>query len=321
MENKFRWAYIGSGSICKKTADEITKVNHEIVTVYSRNFERCSDFAKRYGATPCHSFEEAVNRDDIDGVYIGTPHTSHKEYAIAAMRLKKPVLCEKPIGINIEEVEEIIQVAKEENVYFSEAMWTWFSPVALKVKSWVDEGKIGELKDCYGSFCIPGFIGRKADHRLLNPLTAGGSLLDLGIYPITYIYNLFGMPKEIICTGTLKGGIDTEEVVTLVYETGKCELKSSLDYPEEKMEIRGSLGEIKVGPAFHCGKKAKLKTDTEKEVFKDETSYAIEFTRVAEEIVAGKKESDFVPFQHTIDCMKIMDECRKQLGLHYEVED
>ncbi|MCR4673804.1 MAG: Gfo/Idh/MocA family oxidoreductase [Lachnospiraceae bacterium] len=321
METKFRWAYIGAGSICKKTADEITKAGHEIVTVYSRTFEKASDFAKHYGATPCHSFEEAVNRDDVDGVYVGTPHTSHKEYAIAAMRLKKPVLCEKPIGINLSEVEEIINVAKEEDVYFTEAMWTWFAPVALQVKAWVDEGKIGEFKECYGSFCIPGFVGKKSDHRLINPLTAGGSLLDLGIYPITYMYNLFGMPKEIHCEGTLKGGIDTEEIVTLTYEKGKCVLKSSLNYPEEKMEIKGSLGEIKVGPMFHSAKKAKLKTTTEKDVMKEDTTYANEFTLVAEEIKAGKKESDYVPFSHTIDCMKIMDECRRQLGLRYEGEE
>lgn len=320
MEKKFRWAYIGSGSICKTTADQIVTANHEIAYVYSRTFENAKKFAERYGAVPCKSFEEAVNREDIDGVYIGTPHTSHKEYAIAAMRLKKPVLCEKPMGINISEIEEMIAVSKEEGVYLAEAMWTWYAPVANQVKAWVADGKIGELKDAYGSFCIPGLKTKKREHRLLNPATAGGALLDLGVYPITYFYNLFGMPEKITCEGVVANGIDEEEEIVLSYPTGECRVKSSLRSIEEKMIIHGTKGSIEVPIMFHGAKKAKLKSQDGKDKVKGDTNYIVEFTNVAEEILAGKKESDFVPLSHTLDCMKIMDECRVQLGLKYEGE-
>lgn len=320
MEKKFRWAYIGSGSICKHTADQIVTAGHEIVSVYSRRLESAQEFANCYGAQAYDSFDEAVNREDVDGVYIGTPHTSHKEYAIRAMELHKPVLCEKAMGINVSEVEEMIAVSKRENVYLAEAMWTWYAPVANQVKDWIQDGRIGDLKEAYGSFCIPGLKYKKKEHRLLNPATAGGAILDLGVYPITYFYNLFGMPDSITCKGEVANGIDEEEEIVFSYPTGECRIKASLRYPEEKMKICGTKGTIKVGPMFHGAKKAKLRCEDGRFKIKEDTNYIVEFTRVAEEILAGKKESDFVPLQHTLDCMKIMDECRRQMGLKYDME-
>ncbi len=320
MNKNFRWAYIGSGSICKTTADEIVTEDHEIATVYSRRFESAEAFALHYGAKPCETFEEAVDREDIDGVYIGTPHTSHKEYAIRALRLKKPVLCEKPIGINISEVEEMIAVSREEGVYLAEAMWTWYAPVANEVRKWVQEGRIGNLKSAYGSFCIPGLSEKSREDRLLNPATAGGALLDLCIYPITYFYYLYGFPQEIRCVGELANGIDEEEKVTLRYPTGECTCVSSLRYPEEKFELIGEKGTITIPGEFHGASVAECQCGGKTDLAEGVTNYATEFTRVAEEIQAGRKESDFVPLRHTLDCMKIMDECRRQMGLTYEVE-
>ena len=320
MSRKFRWAYIGSGVICRATADEIVKADHEIVSVYSRRFESAEQFAARYGATPCRTFEEAVDRDEIDAVYIGTPHTSHREYAIRAMRLKKAVLCEKPVGINIREVEEMIAVSEEEGVCLAEAMWTWYAPLANEVRRWVKDGRIGKLQRAYGSFCIPGLSTKPREDRLLNPATAGGALLDLGIYPITYFYNLFGMPQEIRCEGELANGIDEEEKVTLRYPEGECTAVSSLRYEEEKLEIVGEKGTITIPGNFHCASTAVLTCEGKTEQANGVTDYATEFTNVAEEIRSGKKESGYVPLRHTCDCMKIMDECRRQMGLRYEGE-
>lgn len=320
MKRKFRWAYIGSGSICKTTADQIVMGDHEIATVYSRRFESAEEFANHYGATPCKTFEEAVDRDDVDGVYIGTPHTSHKDYAIRALHLKKPVLCEKPIGVNVSETEEMIAVSREEGVYLAEAMWTWYAPVANEVRKWVQEGRIGDLKSAYGSFCIPGLSEKSREDRLLNPATAGGALLDLCIYPITYFYNLYGFPQEIRCVGELANGIDEEEKVTLRYPTGECTCVSSLRYPEEKFELIGEKGTITIPGEFHGASMAECNCGGKSYRAEGATDYKTEFTKVSEEIKAGKKESDFVPFRHTLDCMKIMDECRRQMGLTYEVE-
>lgn len=316
---KFRWAYIGSGNIAHSTANGILKGDHRIVSVYSRNFEKAKAFAEKYGAEAFADFESAVNREDVDAVYIATPHTSHVEYAVKAMKLSKSVLCEKPVGVSQKDVEILINTAKETNTYFCEAMWTWFSDVALTVKKWVQSGEIGEIKEVVINYAFPGILMPKTS-RVLTPETAGGALLDIGIYPITYCYNIFGVPKEIKCKGRIKNGIDIGETVVLYYDGFKCTLKMSLCYLCENCKIVGTKGSVSLPAFFHMASKAILKNEKGKQVFNGKTDYLTEFTHVAEEIRQGKKESDFIPFEATNECMKIMDECRKQMNLVYPFE-
>ena len=315
----FRWAYIGSGGIAKSTAMNISKGNHKIVSVYSRTYEKAKAFAEKYGATAFEDFESAVNRDDVDGVYIATPHTSHVEYAVKAMEMGKPVLCEKPVGVSVKDVEILIDTAKETDTYFCEAMWTWFSPVALKVKEWVQSGEIGEIKDVVINYAFPGIMMSK-DSRVLTPETAGGALLDIGIYPITYCYNLFGVPQGIKCIGEIKDGIDISETVILDYGNFKCTLNMSLCKLKENCKITGTKGSINLPVFFHMASKAILKKGLKRKTFRGKTDYLTEFNCVAEEIKQGKKESSYIPFEATWECMKIIDECRKQMNLIYPFE-
>ncbi|MBE6742425.1 MAG: Gfo/Idh/MocA family oxidoreductase [Ruminococcaceae bacterium] len=317
--SKFRWAYIGSGNIAKSTAKSIEKGEHEITAVYGRNKEKVEAFAKKHGAKAYTDFEKCISAEDVDGVYIATPHTSHVDYAVRAMELGKPVLCEKPVGVSEKDVDTLITSAKQNDVYFCEAMWTWFSDVALTVKKWVQSGEIGEVKDVKIDYAFPGLMMSK-DSRVLTPETAGGALLDIGIYPITYCYNIFGYPERIECSGTLKNGIDIKETVVLYYKNFKCTLYMALDTLKESCYIKGTNGEISLPLFFHMADKATLKKNGKKETFKGKTDYLTEFTRAADEIRAGKKESDYIPFEATKNCMKIMDECRRQMGLKYPFE-
>lgn len=314
----FNWAYIGNGNIAYTTAKDILRGGHKIVSVYGRNKEKSKAFADKFGAEACDCFECAVNRPDVDGVYIATPHTAHVNYAVAAMKLGKPVLCEKPVGVSLSDVNKLIEASKETNTYFCEAMWTWFSDVALTVKKWVQSGEIGEVKDVKMSFAFPGILKDK-NSRVLTPETAGGALLDIGIYPITYCYNLFGVPEKITCKGKVKNGIDLSETVTLHYNSFKCTLKMSLCRACENCVIKGTKGVIKM-PFFHMASKAVLKTKGKKQVFEGKTDYLTEFTRAAEEIRSGETESRYIPFEATRECMKIMDECRRQMNLRYPFE-
>lgn len=314
----FKWAYIGCGSIAEKTAKDIIKGNHKITSVYSRNHEKACAFAEKYGAAAFKTAEEAILRKDVDAVYIATPHTTHLEYSIIALKNQKPVLCEKPVGINASDAEKLIRCAEENKTYFCEAMWTWFSDVALTVKEWIKSGKIGEVEEVKINYSFPGILKPKTS-RVLLPETAGGALLDIGIYPITYCYNLFGYPDEIICSGTVKNGIDISEKITLRFGKTICKFKVSLTTAREDCTIKGSEGKI-ILPLFHMASKATLKTKEGKEIFNGKTDYLTEFTRVAEEIKAGKTQSDYIPFSSTRDCMKIMDECRRQMNLIYPCE-
>ncbi|MCM1364590.1 MAG: Gfo/Idh/MocA family oxidoreductase [Faecalibacterium sp.] len=317
---KFRWAYIGSGNIAESTAKSILKGNHQIVSVFGRNQAKVKAFAEKYSADACTDFDSAVDRDDVDGVYIATPHTSHVDYAIRAMRLGKPVLCEKPVGVSLEDVDTLIDEAKNNNVYFCEAMWTWFSDVALTVKNWVQSGEIGEIENVVINYAFPGILMPK-NSRVLLPETAGGALLDIGIYPITYCYNLFGVPNKIHCSGKIKNGIDISETVVLEYGNLKCTLNMSLCSLKEDCTIVGSHGTIKLPMFFHMASKAILQNRSGKTVFNGKTDYLTEFTRAAEEIRRGRKESAYIPFEATRECMKIMDECRRQMDLVYPFEE
>lgn len=313
---EFKWCYIGAGSIAKNTALNIERGNHIISAVYSRNFDKAWDFARKHQATAYENVEDAIM--NCDAVYIATPHTSHVEYAVKAMQLGKPVLCEKPVGVSTKDVDTLISAAKENNVYFCEAMWTWFSPVALKVKEWVKSGELGQIKKVTINYAFPGVLKPKTS-RVRDPKTAGGALLDIGIYPITYCYNLFGYPDEIKCEGTIEDGIDVEETVTLKYGEMQCALSMSFKQLKEDCVIEGTNGKITL-PVFHVAPIARMKTNKARARFTGVTDYLTEFNAVAKEIREGKKESEFVPFESTRQCMRIMDECRRQMNLVYPFE-
>lgn len=280
--------------------------------------KRQASFAEKYEAKAFKTAEEAILCDNVDAVYIATPHTSHVEYAVVSLKNHKPVLCEKPVGVCVSDVDKLINCAQENKTYFCEAMWTWFSDVALTVKKWIKNGKIGEVEEVKINYSFPGVLKPK-NSRVLLPETAGGALLDIGIYPITYCYNLFGYPDEIICNGKIKNGIDISEKITLKFGKTICKFNISLTSAREDCVIKGTKGKITL-PLFHMASKANLKNDSGKEIFNGKTDYLTEFTRAAEEIRSGRIESEYIPFSATKNCMQIMDECRKQMDLKYPFE-
>ncbi len=316
---KFRWGYVGCGGIANSTAKSILKGNHEITAVYSRNFAKACAFAEKYKAKAYETFDELLACKEIDAIYIATPHTAHVDYAIAALKANIPVLCEKPVGVCKEDVELLVKTAKENGTYFAEAMWTWFSDTALSVKRWVKEGKVGNVTHVEIYHAFPG-LAKKADSRVRDPMTAGGALLDIGIYPITYCYNLFGYPDKIVCDGTLKDGIDIKEKVTLYYGDTVCELYMSFEYLRESFVLEGSKGKIRLPGVFHAAAVAVLTGKNRVKLAFGKTTYLNEFDRCAKEIRSGLKESEYIPFESTVNCVKIMDECRRQMGLIYPFE-
>ena len=321
MAEVFRWAFIGTGRLGGQVAAEITASGrHRIVSVYTRRPEKCEEFAGKYGAFAAGSAEEAVSRPDVDGVYIVTPHTSHAEYTFAALKAGKPVLCEKPVATDARKAEEMIRTARERNIYFAEAMWTWFSPVANRVKAWLDTGEYGDIRECrinlrgQGKYYAP---------RVTDPAVGGGALLDIGIYPITYIYRLFGKPEAIECRGELHGGIDMGEEIRMVYPGGRVyTLSTSLDDAQGTVDLTltGTKGKTFLPGFFYAGSVTLERAAGGAETFSGDGGYVNEFDRVAEEIRAGNTESRFVPHRATLDVMKMMDECRTQMGLVYPFE-
>lgn len=319
--DSFRWCFVGTGRLANTVARQITRSGrHRIATVFSRGEESRERFARRFGAQPCSSAGEAMSAPGVDGIYIVTPHSSHFEYARLALELGRPVLCEKPLTVNAAQAAELVRLSRERRVYLAEAMWTWFSPVPHRVKRWVDEGEFGDIERVVANYHMR---IRDSNSRLTDPLRAGGALLDIGIYPITYLYRLFGVPTEVRCEGVVEGGVDLSEDVAMTFGSGSTHTASvsMVDFRGfERLAIRGSRASTNLW-LFHAANRAVLRRrHGGNEIVRADGSYLNEFDQVAAEICSSLVESPLVPHQATTDVMHIMDECRRQMGLVYPFE-
>lgn len=321
MDNTFGWCFIGCGTLAKKVAKQITESGrHRIVSAYSRNIERTEQFARHYNATACHRAEDAITMEGVQGVYVVTTHDSHYMYTKLALNLAKPVLCEKPFTVTAAQAYDLIVLAKEKQLYLAEAMWTWFAPVANCVKLWMDNGEFGQIQKVVVN-CHLNSKGYAP--RVTDPNAAGGALLDMGVYPITYLYRLFGKPKNIKCNGIVSDGIDWEEDIDFEFPSGES-YSTSISIHDtnggQKIIIEGTKARTEI-PDFHYIEKAELvRNDGSIEHVSGNSDYLNEFDIVVAEITEGLKQSRFVPLQATLDIMKIIDECRAQLNLKYPFE-
>ena len=312
----FNWCFIGTGQIAKKVAKElVTNPGHQIVSVFNRTKKKAEKFAKKYHSTVYESALEAINDSRVDGVYIATTNETHFAFCKLCLENHKPVLCEKPITGNTKELLELIKLSKENNTFLKEAMWTWFNPVANQVKKWIKEERIGKIVSVDCIFNMPIFGYNKAKGRYISPARYGGALLDLGVYSVRYVYELFGKPQTIESRGKLYNGIDLFNVSSFHYDGFDARVSSQINaLVGEHCNIIGEKGTIKV-PLFHMASKATLKTKDGKEVFKDKyKKFACQFRTVAE-YIKGEKPNDLVSLQSSVDVMELMDEIRKQIGV------
>mgnify|MGYP000952611482 FL=1 len=184
MHKTINWGIIGLGNIAHKFAtDLLTIEDAKIYAVASRNQEKANEFASKYNATKAYSSYEALAKDPhIDAVYIATPHTLHKENTILCLDHGIAVLCEKPFAMDSDELNEMIAKAKDKNVLLMEALWTYFLPHYRYVLKALEDRIYGDVIKLEADF---GFY-RAFDNssRLFNKSLGGGSLLDIGIYPI-----------------------------------------------------------------------------------------------------------------------------------------
>ena len=321
-----KWGIIAPGGIANAFAKEVIKTKDGILSaVYGRNEDKTKEFAKSHNIEKYYTnIDEFLSDDNIDAVYIATPHSYHMDYAKKCVLAKKHVLCEKPFSYNYKTGQEIIDIAKENNVFIMEALWTLFLPAINKAKEWIEEGKIGKVKLITASFGIKSEFNAK--HRLYNPDLAGGALLDLGIYPIlfsNYIANSY--PIEIKSNAEFtKTNVDESDIINLKYEDGilsslNCSLTAKLN---NEAVIYGENGKIVI-PRFWASKEAYLYTEENTEKYKDEyeeAGYKYEIEEANNCIKNNILESNVASHNNTLELAKIMDEIRKQIGLVYPFE-
>lgn len=196
-QKTYNWAILGCGKIAKKFSTDLKLLsNANLYATASRNIEKAQEFATDFGFEKAYgSYEEMVNDANVDIVYIATPHSHHKEHTLLCLHNKKAVLCEKAFGINATEVQQMIVASKENNTFLMEAFWTQFNPTFLKVLEIINSKELGALKFVKSDFMFNGPYDPK--NRLYDPALGGGSLLDIGIYPVFTALATLGIPKEI----------------------------------------------------------------------------------------------------------------------------
>lgn len=320
------WGILGAGKIAKKFAEDFKVVsNGKIVAIASRSQNRANEFAHEFEIPKAHSsYEEMVKNSDIDVVYIATPHNFHFEHARLCLNNGKSVLCEKPVTVNSAEFELLQNLAKEKNLFFMEALWTYYLPAILQTMNWIREGKIGDVKQLQVCFGYTGNMDKKM--RLANPDLAGGALLDIGIYGIAMAELVFDEELENIQSMAhfSDTGIDDYNSIQLKYKSGGMAQISSSFVSELKNEavIYGTKGRIEI-PQFWMAKKAFLITTDEKLEFINKNTqlgYNYEAFAVNELLKKGAIESSVVPLVKSKRILSIMDQVREQIGLKYPFE-
>ena len=322
MSKNIRWGIIGLGKIANKFATDLATIeNAELVAVASRNQEKADEFAEKYNAKKAYgSYEDLAKDAEVDAVYIATPHSFHKEHAILCLQNKKAVLCEKPFAMNLQEVEEMITVAKENNVLLMEALWTFFLPHYNYVLDIVKNEKFGKLKSLEADF---GFY-RAFDNnsRVFKKEVGGGSLLDIGIYPIFAALSTLGKPDSIKEDATFfDNGADSSCEVVFNYKNANATLKSSLleDLPTEAV-FTFDKAVVKINRMFHQPSTVTIYQNGKEETldFGYKTiGYNFETEHFNDLLRENKKESDIMTFEFSKNLIKTLDDVRGVIGLEY----
>ena len=323
MTNKnIRWGIIGLGKIANKFATDLASIEHvELVAVASRNIQNANNFAEKYNAKKAYSsYEELAKDTNVDAVYIATPHSFHKKHAILCLRNKKAVLCEKPFAMNLYEVTEMIEVAKENNVLLMEALWSFFLPHFTYVLDIVKSEKFGKLKSLEADF---GFhTPYNTDSRLFKKDLGGGSLLDIGIYPIFAALATLGEPDAIHAKATFfENGADASCDMVFQYKNAKATLKSTLLEETPSIAIlKFDKATVKLNRQFHQSSSITVIQNNKEEIINFDfktIGYNFEAEHFNNLLRAGEKESNIMTFGFSKNLINTLDKVREIIGLKY----
>ncbi len=324
MKTKIKWGIIGLGKIAHKFAHDLKLSENAILQgVASRQVEKAKAFSEHYHSLAYYDSYEALAKDpNIDVVYVATPHPLHFENTMMCLQHGKHVLCEKPMGMNAGEVNAMVNEAAAKKLFLMEGMWTRFIPATLKVLELLKDDAIGELQSIRADF---GFLGDgNPESRLYNKKLGGGSLLDIGIYPIYLSLLTLGLPKKISAMARWTNtGVDSFCAMLFDYEnSAKAILDSSIeaDTPIEA-NLYGSKGVIKMHNRWHHSEKISwYQRGQLKETFDLPfigNGYYHEIEEVHHCLHNGDLESKKLSLKVSKDLITTLDRVRDEIGLQY----
>jgi predicted dehydrogenase len=320
--NRIKWGIIGLGNIANQFATDLLLLEDaELFAVASRNMEKAIEFSKKYNCTKAYDSYEALFEDDqVDIIYIATPHDSHAELSIKALENGKHVLCEKPLALSYNDAVRMTEASKKNNKFFMEAFWTRFIPAVHDVLAKVNKGIIGDIRSLKADFAFYG--DEENGGRLFDKNLGGGALFDIGVYPLFLSYVLLGIPKEIVAKSIYhKNGIDLQTSMILQYEKAQAVLQASIvSETDMKATIGGSRGRIELNAPWFIADGYSIFNQEKEASFSLPNlgkGYAYEAIECHNCIRNNQIESRLWSHKNSLDLSKIVEEIKNQIGLEF----
>jgi predicted dehydrogenase len=322
-----RWGIIGTGWIAAAFAADLALLpDARLVAVGSRNAATADAFGDRYEVPRRYaSYEELVADDEVDAVYVSTPHPMHHPNTLLAIRAGKAVLVEKPFTINAAEAAELIEAARSQGTFLMEAMWTRFLPHVVKVRELVAQGALGDVRSLTADHGQ--WFAKDPSHRLFAPELGGGALLDLGVYVVSFASMLFGTPAKVTAVSDPAfTGVDAQTGMLLQYAGGEhAVLFTTLEtLSANRASINGTQARIEIDGPFYTPRAFRLvQRDGSPEEFDlpfEGRGMQYQAAEVGRCLREGRTESTVMPLDETLSIMQTMDDVRRQIGLRYPTE-
>jgi len=330
-----RWGVLATGKIATAFVKDLSLLDEcEVAAVGARRQESAAAFAAEHGIASAYGDYRALVEDPaVDVVYVATPHALHREHVELAFDAGKPVLCEKALTLTAADAQHLVARAREERLFFMEAMWMRCNPVVRRMRQLVDSGDLGEVQQVRADL---GFVVDKPPtDRLLDPALGGGVLLDMGIYPLTFASLFLGEPSSISATATLSAaGVDLNLAVGLGYDNGAiASITSTMTaWSPRTASVATNRGRIDVPDGFHHPRSftwtsldddPDLAGTPQPQELREEvigTGLAHEALEVVRCLRSGETESPLVPLDDTVALMRQMDRIRSIVGVRYAAD-
>ncbi len=315
MSDPIRWGILGTGGIAHTFAGDLVYTDDGVAAaVGSRSRASADSFGDRFDVPRRYdSYEELVRDDQIDAVYVATPHPMHFENASLALTAGKPVLVEKAFTMTGQEARDLVALARGKGQFLMEAMWTRFLPHVIALRELIGAGRLGEI------------VSFEADHgqwftldpnfRLFAPELGGGALLDLGVYPVSFASMLLGTPERVTAlVEPAFTGVDGQVSMIFGYESGAQSTLSctSLARTATRACVSGTLARVEIAGDFYAPTSMTLITrDDEREEFSFATQgrgLHYEVREVARCLRERRIESDIMPLDESVTIMETMDQ-------------
>ncbi|QDZ16363.1 Gfo/Idh/MocA family protein [Humibacter ginsenosidimutans] len=321
------WGILGTGGIAHTFAKDLIDDGHIVAAVGSRSQGSADAFADEFGIPVAHgSYDDLVADDDVDVVYIATPHPAHADNAELALNAGKHVLIEKPFTLNAAEAQRVVDLAGDRDLVVMEAMWTRFLPHVERIRDLVNRGILGEVREFAADHMQ--LLSSDPGHRINALELGGGALLDLGIYPVSFASMLFGTPEQVEASARF-GATGADAATAAVFRYGDAALaavRCALDLRgTNTATITGTRARIEIDSVWYAptnfrvvAHEGHLMEEYKSRVFGRGMQFqAREIERLIEE---GLTASDIMPPEESVSIMRTLDDIRARIGLVYPQE-